>query len=265
MFWSELVENLDLVLVPTGILFMVTYHVYLAYRIIKYPETTVIGFENSNKRVWVQQMIKDVPQYTSLALQVVSSNISAAVYLASLSLTISSLIGTIVAFAEANRSSATSNQLVNEIFFGNKSSLTSSIKYASLLLCFLVAFISYVQCTRYYIHVSFLISTPNSGVPEDYVERAVIRGSNFWSLGIRAYYFAFPLLLWITGPIAMFVCSLGMISFLYFLDFTANPIPAFGIKSTSKRLREPVYDIGRAIESSSGRKHVILHSPVELR
>jgi len=49
MFWSELVENLDLVLVPTGILFMVTYHVYLAYRIVKYPETTVIGFENRNK------------------------------------------------------------------------------------------------------------------------------------------------------------------------------------------------------------------------
>lgn len=57
MFWSDLAANLDLVLVPTGILFMVAYHLYLLYRIKKYPNTTVTGFENANKRVWVQQMM----------------------------------------------------------------------------------------------------------------------------------------------------------------------------------------------------------------
>lgn len=238
MIWKDLAENLDLVLVPTGVLFLVVYHVYLLCRIIKYPNTTVIGFENGNRQVWVQQMMKNMPTNTSLALQVVSSNISAAVYLASLSLTISSLIGTVVAFVTKSSSSTSSNLLVNEIIFGEKGSLISSIKYASILLCFLVSFISYVQCARYYIHVSFLISTPNTSVPVEYIEKAVIRGSNFWALGMRAYYFAFPLLLWITGPITMFVCSLGMICFLYFLDFKASPIPPFGIKSCSNRSRE---------------------------
>jgi len=261
MFWSDLVINLDAVLVPTGILFLVAYHAYLLYRIIKYPNTTVIGFENGNRRVWVQQMMKDMPKNTPLALLVVSSNITAAVYLATLSLTISSLIGTIVAFA--TKSSAGSNRLINEIFFGSKSSLTSSIKYASLLLCFLAAFISYVQCVRYYIHVNFLISTPNSSVPVYYVENAVIRGSNFWSMGTRAYYFAFPLLLWISGPLDMFVCSLGMISFLYFLDFTANPVPVFGIKSPSKIVRDTVLDIAHGIEST-GLQHIILPNPVQM-
>jgi len=264
MFWSDLASNLDLVLVPTGILFLVAYHVYLLYRIKKDPNTTVIGFENSNKRVWVQQMMMAVPQNTSIALQVVSSNISAAVYLASLSLTISSVIGTVLSFAKQSSSSIGSSHLASEIFFGNQNSLTSTLKYASLLLCLLVAFISYVQCARYYVHVSFLISTPNSAVPEHYVERALIKGSNFWSLGIRAYYFAFPLLLWISGPVAMFVCSLGMISFLYFLDFMANPMTVFGTKSSSKPLQQTVYGIGRGIVSSSGRKHLIIHSPVEL-
>lgn len=235
MFWRDLAENLDMVLVPTGIFFLLAYHVYLLYRIIKDPDSTVVGFENGNRQVWVQQMMQNMPTYTSLALQVVSNNITSAVYLASLSLTISSLIGTIVAFAAENSSTTSSNRLVNEIIFGHKSSFLSSIKYASILLCFLVSFMSYVQCARYYIHVSFLISTPNTSVPVDYIAKAVIRGSNFWALGVRAYYFAFPLLLWITGPIAMFVCSLGMISFLYFLDFMASPIPPFGIKSSSKR------------------------------
>jgi hypothetical protein len=50
--------NLDLVLVPTGIIFMVGYHIYLVYRIIKHPNSTVIGFENGNRRVWVQQMME---------------------------------------------------------------------------------------------------------------------------------------------------------------------------------------------------------------
>lgn len=263
MFWSDLASNLDLVLVPTGILFLVAYHLYLLYRIKKYPNTTVIGFENGNKQVWVQQMMKDIPNHTSIALQVVSSNISAAVYLASVSLTISSVIGTVLSFAKQSNSSISSSHLVTEIFFGNQDSLTSTLKYASLLLCFLVAFISYVQCVRYYVHVSFLISTPNSAVPEQYVEKALIRGSNFWSLGIRAYYFAFPLLLWISGPVPMFVCSLGIISFLYFLDFMANPMTVFGTKSSSKTLRETVYGIGRGMAASSGRKHAILHSPAE--
>eukprot|EP00253_Pinus_taeda_P030008 PITA_30008 len=204
MFWSDLAANLDLVLVPTGILFMVAYHLYLLYRIKKYPNTTVTGFENANKRVWVQQMmmgfdfnnqLEDVPNKTSIALTVVSSNISAAVYLASLSLTISSVIGTVLSFAKQSNNSISSSRLVTEIFFGNQNSLMSTLKYASLLICFLLAFISYVQCVRYFVHASFLINTPNSAVPEHYVEMAVIRGSNFWSLGIRAYYFAFPLLL----------------------------------------------------------------------
>jgi len=263
MFWSDLAVNLDLVLVPTGILFMVAYHLYLLYRIKKYPNTTVIGFENGNKQVWVQQMMMDVPNKTSIALTVVSSNISAAVYLASLSLTISSVIGTVLSFAKQSNSSISASLLVTEIFFGNQDSLTSTLKYASLLLCFLVAFISYVQCVRYFVHVSFLISTPNSAVPEHYVEMAVIRGSNFWSLGIRAYYFAFPLLLWISGPVPMFVCSLGMISFLYFLDFMADPEKVYGTKSSSKPLRQTVYGIGRGVATSSGRKQFIIHSPVE--
>nr|ABK21406.1 unknown [Picea sitchensis] len=253
--------NLDLVLVPTGILFMVGYHIYLVYRIIKHPNSTVIGFENGNRRVWVQQMMENMPSNTGLALQVVASNISAAVYLVSLSITLSSLIGTLVGASTSSGSTATNKGLVNVIIFGDKSAVTASIKYVSLLICFLIAFMSHVQCIRYYIHVSFLISTPRSSVPADYIENSVIRGSNFWSLGLRAYYFAFPLLLWIFGPIPMFVCVLGLISTLYFLDSTVNPIPPFAVKSSSKGMA----DIGRGIESNAGRNQCSLGGLLEFQ
>lgn len=50
---------------------------------------------------------------------------------------------------------------------------------------------------------------PNSDVPVEYVQMALIRGSAFWSVGLRAIYFATTLLLWIFGPIPMFVSFSG--------------------------------------------------------
>eukprot|EP01018_Ginkgo_biloba_P015855 Gb_38230 [translate_table: standard] len=224
-------HHLDLVLVPTGLLFMLVYHVYLLYRIIKHPNTTVMGFENGNRRIWVRRMMEDMPSNTGLALQVISSNLSASAYMVAISITLSSIVGTIVGNASYQ---IHSKRLAKEIIYGDTSAESSSIKYASLLVCFLVAFMSHVQSIRYYIHINFLISTPGSSVPVAYVEKSVVRGSNFWSLGLRAYYFAFPLLLWIFGPIPMFASSLGMVSFLYFLDSTADAIPHFQIKQYKK-------------------------------
>ncbi|KMZ71827.1 hypothetical protein ZOSMA_174G00220 [Zostera marina] len=52
----------------------------------------------------------------------------------------------------------------------------------------------------------------------EYVARCFNRGSNFWSLGLRAFYFSFSLFLWIFGPIPMFINSSIMVVLLYFLD-----------------------------------------------
>ena len=44
--------SLDLVLVPCGLVVMLSYHLLLLYRILRHPSTTVIGYENHNKLVW---------------------------------------------------------------------------------------------------------------------------------------------------------------------------------------------------------------------
>ncbi|XP_056849627.1 uncharacterized protein LOC108824904 [Raphanus sativus] len=62
-----------------------------------------------------------------------------------------------------------------------------------------MAFLCNVQSIRYYVHVSFLITVPISrGKREhcEYVSRNLNRASYFWSLGLRAFYFSFPLFLW---------------------------------------------------------------------
>jgi len=54
----------------------------------------------------------------------------------------------------------------------------------------------------------------------EYVATTVNRGSYFWSLGLRAFYFSFPLFMWLFGPIPVFCTSIALVFMLYFLDVT---------------------------------------------
>lgn len=141
----------------------------------------------------------------------------ASTLLATTAITLSSIISVFV----SNSSKSTSTELV----YGNRTSMMSSIKFFSILLCFLVAFLCNVQSIRYYAHVSFLATVPTFKDRRDcieYVARNLNRGSFFWSLGLRAFYLSFPLFLWVFGPIPLFVCCLILSSLLYFLDTTTS-------------------------------------------
>ncbi|WOL17044.1 hypothetical protein Cni_G25833 [Canna indica] len=212
--------SIDLVLVPAGLAILFGYHLFLLYRIFRFPHTTVIGYENHNKRAWVERMLQQsTPEETGIALQVVASNISASSNLASLSIALSSLIGTWIG--------GSAKVLMTEVIYGDTSQTTSSVKYVSLLVCFLAAFTCFIQSARYFVHASFMMSTLDSDIPVSYVQTAVIRGSNFWSMGLRAMYFATTLLLWIFGPIPMFACSVLMVITLHFLDTNSTPLHQF--------------------------------------
>lgn len=101
------------------------------------------------------------------------------------------------------------NNPPNKVVYGNKNELGFSLKFFSILVCFLVAFLLNVQSIRHYSHASILINVPNYKeimassfddhnndycVTPGYVGRMVSRGSYFWSLGVMAFYFSFPFL-----------------------------------------------------------------------
>lgn len=143
----------------------------------------------------------------------------ASTLLATTAITLSSLMS--VFASSKSESSNPSSQL----FYGNKTATISSIKYFSILLCFLVAFLFNVQSIRYYAHVSFLATVPtwkDNKESIEYVARNLNRGSFFWSVGLRAFYVSFPLFFWIFGPIPMFVCCCILSCVLYFLDTTSS-------------------------------------------
>ncbi|XP_021292457.1 uncharacterized protein LOC110422768 isoform X1 [Herrania umbratica] len=212
-------DKLDCLLVPLGLLLLASYHVWLLFTVLKHPTRTVIGLNAESRHQWVFAMMTDPLKNGVLAVQTIRNNIMASTLLATIAITLSSLISVFVS------SSSDSGNATSEIVYGNKSPLLSSIKYFSILLCFLVAFLCNVQSIRYYAHVSFLATLPSSRdnmETVEYVARNLNRGSYFWSLGLRAFYLAFPLLLWIFGPIPMFLCCCVMSFLLYFLDTTSN-------------------------------------------
>ncbi|KAL5989507.1 hypothetical protein ACLOJK_010399 [Asimina triloba] len=222
---------LDLILVPSGLAVMFAYHLHLLYRVLRHPASTVIGYENHNKMVWVERMLQGGSSNRGVAIDVISSNVSASTYLASLSITLSSLIGTWVG-------SSSSKVFMEAVIYGDKSPSTSSVKFITLLGFFLVAFTSFVQSARYFLHANFLMTIPDSDVPVSYVQREVIRGGNFWCLGLRALYFATPLLLWIFGPIPMFACSVSIVVALNFLDSNSIPLHNYPILRQGDKRRQ---------------------------
>ncbi|KAL0400507.1 UNVERIFIED_CONTAM: hypothetical protein Slati_4080600 [Sesamum latifolium] len=217
-------QILDYVLVPLGLLMMVAYHICLLRQIVRHPATTVVGLNAINRRLWVRSMMEDTSKNGVLAVQTLRNNIMASTLLASTAIMLSSVIAVLM--------SGGNHRPIGAVY-GDNSKRGSSIKFFAIMVCFLVAFLLNVQSIRYYSHASILINVPSKKkmgmnldsyykdcVTAEYVGRTVNRGSYFWSLGLRAFYFSFPLFLWMFGPIPMFVCSVVMVLMLYWLDFT---------------------------------------------
>ncbi|KAL6282392.1 hypothetical protein ACE6H2_013321 [Prunus campanulata] len=205
-------EYLDVVLVPSGLLIMLIYHLFLLYKYLKHPLSTAMGYENKDKKTWVGKILQG--QDSATAVTVISNNTTATISLASISLTLCSLIGAWMA-------KSTNSFFPREIIYGNTSPSIISIKYICLLTCFLLAFSCFVQSARHLVHSNYLLSTPGATSKADVrkAKRAVERGSEFWSLGLRALYFALNVLLWFFGPVPMFVSSVTTVAMLSCHDF----------------------------------------------
>ncbi|PQQ19698.1 uncharacterized protein Pyn_30419 [Prunus yedoensis var. nudiflora] len=211
-------EYLDVVLVPSGLLIMLFYHLFLLYTYRKYPEYTSMGYEINDKKVWVEKILKGdnediVRKNVSRGLGVIASNTSATMYLATISLTLCSLIGTWMA-------NSTDNFFPREIIYGNTSPSIISIKH--------------------FVHSNYLLSTTDLSDLEKQdrekkVENAVQRGSEFWSLGLRALYFALNFLLWFFGPIPMFVSSMIMVLILCCHDLRSDTKKDLKSKSNNQK------------------------------
>ncbi|CAO2186988.1 unnamed protein product [Urochloa humidicola] len=222
--------QLDYVLVPLGLAVMLGYHLWLLRRIRRRPETTVIGINAINRRIWVRHIMEEPSgKHAVLAVQTMRNTIMASTVLASVAITLSSLVAALMAsgaahglFSSSSSSSSTTTPIPT-LAGGAAGEAALELKFFAILVCFLVAFLLNVQSIRYYSHTGLLVNVPlaahrRPATAVGYVTGTLNRGFYFWSLGVRAYYFSCPVFLWLFGPIPMCVSCVAMVAALYFLD-----------------------------------------------
>ncbi|GAA0183784.1 hypothetical protein LIER_31137 [Lithospermum erythrorhizon] len=232
-------EHLDVILVPASLFVMFGYHIFLLYRYKRYEHRTVIGHENHCKRVWVERMLKIQAVDRSIAVSVISSNLSAATTLSSICIVLSSLIGAWVG-------SNSRNIFKSSMIYGDTSESIISLKYVCLLACLIAAFASFFHSARCYVHACFLISMPDVNIPVEIIQKPVIQGSTFWAIGVRALHFAATFLFWVFGPIPMFASSVITAVLLHTLDKTNKPLHQFQPKQSNNLLKKAGQEINAA-------------------
>lgn len=112
---------------------------------------------------------------------------------------------------------------LNDAVYGAHGEFMVALKYVTLLTIFMFSFLCHSLSIRFINQVNILINAPMdptvSFVTTEYVTELLEKGYVLNTVGNRLFYAALPLLLWIFGPVLVFLCSVTMVPVLYNLDF----------------------------------------------
>ncbi|XP_047940404.1 uncharacterized protein LOC125187804 [Salvia hispanica] len=205
---------LDVVLVPMGLMICMAYHAWLWHKVRTQPLTTVIGTNARGRRFWVSSIIKDNEKKNILAVQTLRNTIMGSTLMATTSILLCSALAAVVS------STYSVKKPLKDSVYGSHGELMTAVKYVMLLLLFLFSFICHSLSIRFFNQVNYLINCAADGaIAADYVADLLERGFALSTVGNRLFYGAVPLLMWILGPVLVFLCSVAMVPLLYNLDF----------------------------------------------
>jgi uncharacterized membrane protein len=106
--------------------------------------------------------------------------------------------------------------------YGSASPELWVVKVLALLADFIVAFFAFAMSVRLANHVVFMINVGSVDVPPalspEGVARRLNRAGNHFATGLRAFFFAVPLVFWLFGPAFLVAATLGLVAALHRLD-----------------------------------------------
>ncbi|KAK9207689.1 hypothetical protein WN944_000035 [Citrus x changshan-huyou] len=222
---------LDVILVPLGFSITMAYHIWLWHKIRTEPLTTIVGTNARGRRLWVAAMMKDNEKKNILAVQSLRNMIMGSTLMATTSILLCTGLAAVIS------STYSVKKPLNDTVYGGHGEFMLALKYVSLLTIFLFSFFCHSLAIRFVNQVNLLINTPPdplSIVTPEYVTDLFEKGSLLNTVGNRLFYAALPLLLWIFGPVLVFLCSVTMVPVLYNLDFVLGNIDNDGKGSGTK-------------------------------
>jgi uncharacterized membrane protein len=206
----------DLVCLLASVLLVTFYHLFLRRKNRKDPTYTVQAINRIARTAWVETIMRD-EQKAVLAVQTLRNSTMAAIFLASTSVLL--IIGVLTLSEQGGRIEAAWHALN---LVGAKHPELWITKLIFLLLDLFVAFFSFAMSVRIFNHVGYMINVPlnlnHRMITTAHVATHLNRAGDFYSIGMRAYYFLIPLVFWLFGPLLMLASTIGLIYVLYRID-----------------------------------------------
>jgi len=211
----EILRHFEYGLSPAALLLLVAYHIYLYRKIRSAPLSTSQGLARRARALWVHAIMKGAKDI--LAIQTLRNWTMAATFLATAAVLIG--LGILNIAITADKQGALSLQLMSD--FGSGHPRMWLGKLILLSADFLFAFFNFMLAVRYYNHTGFMINLPvdeNTEISVEDVIEILDRGGTHYTLGMRGYYLAIPLAMWLFGPLWFMAGTLLLIATLYRLD-----------------------------------------------
>ncbi|KAJ8538811.1 hypothetical protein K7X08_030107 [Anisodus acutangulus] len=207
---------LDVILVPLGFIISITYHAWLWHKVKTQPLSTIIGTNASGRRLWVSAIMKDNDKKNILAVQTFRNTIMGSILMATTSILLCSGLAAVIS------STYSVKKPLNDAVYGGHGEFMVALKYVTLLLIFLFSFICYSISIRFINQVNFLINCPQDHLgilSTEYISELLEKAFILNTVANRLFYAALTLVLWIFGPVLVFLSSISLVTVLYNLDF----------------------------------------------
>jgi uncharacterized membrane protein len=209
----------DLVSFTFSAALLLSYHLFLRYKLLTDPAYTIQAVNAAARLAWVEGIMTKAGNEV-LAVQTLRNAIMGPTFLATTAVLL--LIGTITLTGQADKLEQTWHALN---IFGASGPELWLAKVLLLLMDFLIAFMCFTQAVRLFIHVGFMINVPPSDARRNsaqFVATQLNRAGVYHWIGMRAYYCAVPLVFWLFGPHFMMLATLVTVAILFYLDRTPD-------------------------------------------
>ena len=183
-------------------------------QLFMFPVLTSQGLARHTRSLWVRSIMKNNKDI--LAVQTLRNWTMASTFLASTAIIIGLGIFNLALTADKQ---GELSLLIGPLSIDHPVLWTT--KLVILGIDFLIVFFNFTLAVRYYNHTGFMINLPTDEpgvVSVEGVIKILDRGGTHYTLGMRGYYLAIPLALWLFGPLWMLTGTLLLIAVLYRLD-----------------------------------------------
>lgn len=206
----------DFIALSISAILVGAYYSFLSLKVRKDPTYTIHGVNALARRLWVENIMRNSSK-DIMAVQTLRNFIMAPSLMASTAALL--IIGTLTLSGQAENISQSWHVLS---IGGSHATALWILKVLLLLVDFIVAFFAFAMSVRLANHVLFMVNVPEHDAHHNLSSKAVAlrlhRAGNMFAIGMRAFFFAIPLVFWLFGPYFLLVASIGLVITLYRLD-----------------------------------------------